>query len=87
MPRTTKVTISFDMDDERLNALNLYLTQNEQSLNELLTATLISTTEKLFLKTVPKEVQSFLMIKNNEPSAETSARRTTRRNTDDTSEN
>ena len=80
MPRTTKVNVSFDMDEERLNALNLYLAQNNQTLNDLLTDTLVSTTEKLYTRTVPKEVQSFLQLRNPDTQPEQPApRRTYRR--------
>ena len=54
-----KATITLSYDEEKLNALKLYLGQKEQSLETELTAAV----DSLYLKTVPANVRDFIALR------------------------
>lgn len=55
-----KTTINLSYDEERLNALKLYLKQKEMNLDAELTKSL----DTLFNKTVPSGVREFISMKS-----------------------
>lgn len=55
-----KVTINISYDEEKLNALKLYLKQKDMNLDDELTKSL----DTLFNKTVPSGVREFISMKS-----------------------
>ncbi len=60
-----KTTFQFSYDEERLNALLLYMQQKGGSLED----ELIKTIDTLFNRYVPQSVKEYLTLKGTEPSA------------------
>ena len=67
MSKTTNVTVTVAMDEEQLNTLLVYLSQNEKTLDSILHDTVNETLNKLYTKNVPQAVQNFLSLKNGAP--------------------
>jgi hypothetical protein len=64
MSKTTNITSTISFDEEKLATLNVYLSQQNLSLDTMLTAVLSETIEKAFIKNVPQAVQIFISLKN-----------------------
>ena len=60
-----KTTFQISYDEERLNALLLYMQQKGGSLED----ELIKTIDTLFNRNVPQSVKEYLTLKGTEPSA------------------
>jgi|NGEPerStandDraft_9_1074522.scaffolds.fasta_scaffold17920_2 hypothetical protein len=64
MSKTINVTTTISFDEEKLTTLNIYLSQQNQSLDTMLSDVLSETIDKTFAKAVPVAVQNFIALKN-----------------------
>jgi hypothetical protein len=60
----TNITTTISFDEEKLTTLNVYLSQQNLSLDTMLNAVLSETIERAYSKNVPQAVQSFFFLKN-----------------------
>lgn len=65
------VPITIEFDEEKLAALNLYLTQKDTSVEEALVASL----DNLFERHVPSSVRDFIALRSGQPVVEKEKRR------------
>jgi hypothetical protein len=64
MSKTTNITTTIPFDEEKLTTLNVYLSQQNLSLDTMLIDVLNEALDKAFTKQVPVAVQTFLSLKN-----------------------
>ena len=64
MSKTANINVAIPFDEEKITTLNVYLKQQNQSLETILADVLREGIEKTYVKVVPAAVQNYIALKN-----------------------